>query len=321
MNRTPIDPESSEIYRVVAERTEAILSEQEPLLKQTCHALLASDRHVLSERPATLWPIVVIRSCVAAKGNWRMALWPATALEIAMTAADAFDDVADGDETEAIAKFGRGVVLTAALGLLSLAGSAILRAPEDGCAEPVALRLGRLLGEGIATAADGQARGLCQRSAVTDVVEAYCLTAGKSGPLGDLAARLGSAVVTTDTDVLDLYGTFGWHFAVSGQLVNDALDAAPGGSPIKGDVRDGSPTVPLVFTGSAGAPRGMEADALAAWEEIERERVAGEGGIILTEVLAIADRLRAEQALAALDELGHETRGLRELLGGSDQDG
>ncbi len=233
-----------------------------------------------------------------------------------MTAADAFDDVADGDETEIIARFGPGQVLTAAAGLLSLAGSVILRASEDGCPASVALQLGKLLGDALATAADGQLRSLSKREAVTDVVEAYRLTASKSGPLGDLAARLGSAVALVDAEALDLYGTFGWHFAVAGQLINDALDASPGRSSAKRDVQDGSPTVPIVFAGSTGAPRGADRAAIAAWEDVERRRIAEEGGILLTEVLAIADRLRAEQALAALDELGHETRGLRELLGG-----
>ncbi len=313
-----IIPSRTEIYRAVGGRTRAVIAEQEPSLQQICRDLLAGDRHVLSECPATLWPVVVIRSCVSARGDWSRALWPAAALEIAMTAADVFDDLADGEETPVIAQFGPGPVLTAAAGLLSLAGSVILRACEDGCPESVALQLGRMLGDALATAADGQLHSLSRRATITDVVDAYRLTAGKSGPLGELAARLGSAVALVDADVLDLYGTFGWHFAVAGQLINDALDASPGRSSAKRDVQDGSPTVPLVFAGSNGAPRGASQAAIAAWEDAERRRIAEEGGIILTEVLAIADRLRAEQALAALDELGHETSALRELLGGTD---
>ena len=314
-------PEREEIYRVVAERTRNLIAEQGALLREVACEVLAGDRHILNERPGTLWPVVVIQSCASAGGNWRKAIWPAVALEIAMVAADVFDDVADDDETDSIARFGRATVLTTAVGLLTLAGSAMLRVVEDGCAETVAVRLGRLLGDSIAAAADGQARGLGQVAVVGDVVDAYRLAAGKSGPLGELAARLGATIATEDAGALDLYGAFGWHFAVYGQLVNDALDAAPVGSAKKGDVRQGSPTVPLVFTRSTGAPKGLDETTLISWERAERQRIADEGGIVLTEVLAIADRLRAEGALAALDALGHATRGLHDLLVGRDHGG
>lgn len=312
-----VAPATEEIYRVTAERTEQMLTRQGQVLRDVSRLILATDRHILAEQPATLWPVVVIRSCVSAGGDWRRARWPAVALELAMTAADVFDDIADGEETRPIARFGRGPVLTAAVGLLSLAESVILQATDDGCAESVAVQLGRLLGNGIATAADAQARGLASAGTVTDVGEAYRLAAEKSGPLGELAARLGAAVATTDADALDLYAAFGWHFAVAGQLVNDAWDVAPEGPTNKRDLRDGSPTVPLVFTRSSGAPRGLGESALKDWEVTERRRVADEGGVALAEVLVIADRLRAEQALLALDRKGHATQGLRGLLSGS----
>jgi len=311
-------PETQEIYRATADRTAQLIAEQGRLLQEVARAALSADRHILSEVPGTLWPLVVVRSCVSAGGNWHQALWPAVALEVAMTAADVFDEVTDGDNGDAIARFGSGVVLTTAIGLLTLAGSTVLRAVEDGCDALVCLRLGKLIGDGIAAAAEGQARSVAQNMPVTDVADAYELAAGKSGPLGELAARLGATVATSDPAVLDLYGSFGWHLGVCGQLVNDAQDVLPRGSMKKQDVRDGCPTVPLVFTQSQGAPRGLDAATLIAWEEAERRRIADEGGVLVTEVLAIADQLRAEQALDALDALGHATWGLRELVVRSD---
>ena len=325
VNRTVHDaslaPEDPEIYQSVARCIEELLSGQGTFFQEVARAVLSSDRHILSAEPKTTWPIVVVRSCVAAAGDWRKAIWPAAALEMAMTACDVFDDLADGEDVTSVERFGRGAVLTIAIGLLSMAGAGVLRAVDDGCAVEVACRLGTLVGEGIAAAADGQARGLARGGAVPSVTDAYQLSAAKSGPLGDLAARLGASVATTDSAVVDLYGKFGWHLGVSAQLANDARDVMPNRPMNKQDVRDGSPTVPLVFTGSIGAPVGLDPNDLIEWEAAERRRIADQGGIMLTEVLAIADQLRAEEALTKLEELGHHTEGLRRLLVISDQAG
>ncbi|MGH2461570.1 MAG: polyprenyl synthetase family protein [Chloroflexota bacterium] len=314
-------PDDAGIYQAVARRVEDVLGEQGDLFQSVARAVLSGERHILSPQPKTTWPIVVVRSCVSAGGDWLKAVWPAAALEIAMTACDVFDDLTDGEDVEVIARFGPGTVLTIALGLLSLAGATVLRAVDDGCDPTVAVALGRLIGDGIATAADGQARGFPVAGEVKDVVDAYQLAAAKSGPLGDLAARLGAAVATTDPMVVDLYGTFGWHLGVSAQLANDARDVMPNRPLNKQDVRDGSPTVPLVFSESAGAPAGLNPNDLIEWETTERRRIADRGGIVLTEVLAIADQLRAEAALTKLEGLGHRTEGLRKLLVLSDQAG
>lgn len=310
-------PTRAEIYRCSADRLEEVVGDLGPVTQELARELLASERHLLAVQPATLWPIVVARAGASAGGDWHRAIWPAVALELAMTAADLCDDLADGEETEIIGRFGRGAVLTAAIGLISLAGSTVLRANEDGCEEAVTHRLGALLGTNIAAAVDGQLRSLRPGRLVRDVTNAYEIAAAKSGPLGDLAARLGAMTATTDERCLALYGEFGWHLAVSAQLVNDAADVMPNRPLKKHDVLNGCPTVPLTFAGSWGAPAGLDQDCLIAWETTERRRIAAEGGVLVAEVLAVADRLRAEQALRALADLGHETAGLRELLGGS----
>jgi len=307
-------PEDGEAYRACVERLDRLLGEPGPLISEIARFILAGDGHLLSGEPATLWPIVVIRSCASAGGDWHAALWPAVALECAMTAADVFDDLADGESTDAIQHFGSGAVLTTALGLMTLASSAVLRATDDGVPEQVAIRLGRLLGDGIAAAADGQARGLVARLSSTSVVDAYQLSASKSGPLGELATRLGAMVATADSESVNGYARFGWHLGVYCQLINDALDVLPDRPMKKRDVRDGSPTVPIVFTGSSGAPTRVDNDDLVAWELAERRRIADEGGVAVAEVLAIAERIRAEEALDALDRAGHRTDELRKLL-------
>jgi geranylgeranyl pyrophosphate synthase len=151
---------------------------------------------------------------------------------------------------------------------------------------------------------------------VTDAVDAYEVAAAKSGPLGSLGARLGARTASDDPELLRLYGRFGWHLAVYSQLLNDARDAAPSGSVTKGDVRDGRQTVPLAFTGSAGAPAGLQGRALHEWEARERQRVAAEGGVLAAVALAQAERLRADEVLDALAQMGRPVHVLRQLLTG-----
>lgn len=119
-----------------------------------------------------------------------------------------------------------------------------------------------------------------------------------------------------DDEAVGYYQSCGWHLAVSGQLLNDAFDVVPDHPSRKADVRDGVPTVPLVFTGSRGAPKGLNATELAEWETQEKRRIASEGGIILAELLANADRLRAKEAIERLAALGHDVAALQIFLAG-----
>jgi geranylgeranyl pyrophosphate synthase len=236
-------------------------------------------------------------------------------MECALAAADVFDDLADGETGALASRFSDGVLLIGAAGLLALASEAALRADEDGIPASTVLALGRLLGAELAWAADGQAHASHTPPASGGVVEAYELSARKSGPLGALAARLGALSATDDEGLLELYGSYGWHLGVLSQLLNDARDAAPGAAPHKRDVRDGRPTVPLIFIGSSPAPADLAGPALAEWEERERRRVIAEGGMTATYALAHAERLRALQALDALARRGRPVRLLRDLLG------
>lgn len=248
-----------------------------------------------------------------------------------MAAADVFDDIADGETEPLTRRFGAGSLLIGTAGLLALAAGVVLRTIDDGLPERTVIDLGRLLSDELAKAADGQARSLEPRGsssratpdvtganprAVTDAVDAYEVAAAKSGPLGSLAARLGARTASDDSELVRLYGSFGWQFAVYSQLLNDARDAAPSGSRHKRDVREGRQTVPLVFTSSAGAPAHLQGRALREWEERERQRIAVEGGVLAAVALAQAERLRANEVLDALAQTGRSVQVLRQLLGG-----
>jgi geranylgeranyl pyrophosphate synthase len=229
-----------------------------------------------------------------------------------MAAADLFDDVADADPDSNLAE-SPGVLLTAAAGLLAAAGAAVVRVVEDGVSSPTAVALVELLGHEFARAANGQAVSLQHLHGI-DALAAYRQAAAKSGPLGSLIARLGARTATDNAEIVELLGQFGRRLGVRSQLLNDARDAAPGATRIKADVRIGARTVPLVFTGSTGAPHGLSETQLANWEEQERARIAASGGLIAARALAEAERLGAVHALDSLEHLGCRVAGLRRLV-------
>jgi len=147
-----------------------------------------------------------------------------------------------------------------------------------------------------------------------DALTAYRQAAGKSGPLGRLIACLGARTATDNPEIVQLLGEFGRRVALHSQLANDARDAAPSPAALKADVRAGARTVPLAFTGSAGAPPGLTEAQLAEWERSERSRIAAGGGLLAARALAEAERLSALDVLDRLEERGCPVEGLRALL-------
>jgi geranylgeranyl pyrophosphate synthase len=308
-------PSSAALCSAVAERVVTLLGELEHGQAVVFRQIMSSERRVLSADPRPHSSTLVTAACVSAGGTWQSALWPAVAMECAMAAADVFDDIADGEAESLTEIFGSGPVVMGAAGLLALAGGVVLRAVDDGMPAPTVGELGRLFSEYLVEAAAGQARSLCAAPPL-DPVDAYQLAAAKSGPLGSLAAQMGARIATDDPDLLRAYARYGWHLAVFSQLLNDARDAAPGGSTMKRDVRAGSKTVPLVYVGSSGAPPELRGEPLLEWEQRERQRIAGEGGVLAAVALAQAERLRGLKVLDSLADKGRPVEILRQLLDG-----
>jgi geranylgeranyl pyrophosphate synthase len=306
-------PVAAELRAAVAERLEILLGETQDPLHDVLHSIMSSEDRVLSATPRPQSSLLVSAAAVSAGASWRAALWPAVAVECVMAAADIFDDIADNELADLTTRFGPGLVLMGAAALLTLGIGAIGRGRDDSLTEVTIVDQMQSLTHELTQAADGQALGLSRRR-LTDATTAYELAALKSGPLGSLAARIGARIATDDAGLLGLYGSYGWHLAVYSQLMNDARDAAPGGSQRKGDVREGRNTVPLVFTGSSGAPSDLTGAALTDWEEQERQRVAAAGGVLTAVALGQADRVHALQVLETLTQLGRPVDLLRQLL-------
>ena len=305
-------PSSTEVHAAVAERIRRLLDAHGGLVADFGRRTMGVAHGVLSDDPHSFTAVLVPGACLTAGADWHAALWPAAAAECMMAAADLFDDVADADRGSLVSD-SPGVALTAAAGLLALAGVAVVRVTEDGAALTTAVALADLLGTEFAQAANGQAVNL-QPDRTVDAITAYLQAAAKSGPLGSLIARLGARTASDNAAIVDLLGQFGRCLAVRSQLLNDARDAAPGAAHLKADVRAGARTVPLAFADSSGAPPGLSDAALATWETRERSRVALSGGLIAAQALAEAERVRALQALDTLERLGRPVDGLRALV-------
>jgi geranylgeranyl pyrophosphate synthase len=306
-------PSSHEVHTAVAERIDGLLDETAGIVADTGRRTLAAGHGILSREPHSLVTVLVPGACLSAGEPWRLALWPAVAAECLMAAADLFDDVADADQTGASFET-PAVVLTAAAGLLALAGAAVVRVVADGAPPTTAVALAALLGCQFARAANGQAANLETHQPPVDALAAYRQAAAKSGPLGALIGQLGARTATTNVEIVELLGAFGRHLGIRSQLLNDARDASPTGSLAKADVRAGARTVPLAFARSRGAPGDLSPAQLAAWETHERARVASAGGLIAASALAEAERLGAIHALDSLQGLGCRVRGLRQLV-------
>ncbi len=302
-------PSSAEVNAGVAERVRSLLDTHDGAIREVGTRVLCEKERLLARDSNSLTCVVVAGCCLSAGADWWSALWPAAGAELMMAAADVFDDVADldpGADTE----LSGGVLLTAAAGLLALAGEAVLRVVDDGASPETAVALGHLFGTEFARAANGQAASLSP--APGDALAAYQHATAKSGPLGALIALLGARTATDDGALLDLYRQFGRSVAIYSQLRNDTRDVD---DPGKADVRAGAATVPLAFAGSRGAPPGLTGDALAAWEAAERARIAAAGGLAAGIALAEAARLRAVGTLEQLAQRGRPVEGLRKLVG------
>jgi geranylgeranyl pyrophosphate synthase len=305
-------PSSSEVHAAVRARLLILLNEVGGPVADVSRLAFSTKHGLLSDHPHSLTTVLVVGACLCAGASWQAALWPAVGAECMMASADLFDDAADADADQL---YSAAVLLTGAAGLLSLASVAVVRVQEDGASPRTATAIVELLGAGFARAANGQAANL-QRSSEcqTDAVSAFRQAGAKSGPLGELIARLGARTATDDALVIQLLGDFGKRLAVRSQLLNDARDAAPDAAELKSDVRVGANTVPLAFSRSAGAPAGLSAQGVRAWERDERHRIAAAGGLAAAYALAEAERLHAIEILDRLESLARPASGLRRLV-------
>lgn len=285
-------------------------------------ALLSRPGRILAPRGPAKWPIFVFAACRACGGEPALSIGPAAAVEFAVAAADAVDDLVD-DEWEGSVPWGRALNATAALPWL--AQRCIQRVRTE--IEPArAARIGRLIGDGYLAAAGGEDLDLeLEARAEPSEEMAYEMTRRKSGALLAMACRVGAAVATDDPIRLDLVGRFGEQIGVIAQLLNDLAGVEPGQPGRGSDLRRGKKTLPVAFALRCVREEGVpdfpaayyhEGPLDAADEEHIARAIRDLGGAHYAWVVADAHR---REAFALLDMLEQTTgdrrvRRLRRLI-------
>jgi geranylgeranyl diphosphate synthase type I len=212
---------------------------------QFLETILAQPGRALSENGPTVWPRVVVEMALALGGPPGPAALAAAAVELAVTGIDVADELMDNDWQGAEADRARAQNASVAFAFLATACAAELSAtlgPER------ATSVARLLAHGSFACSDGQDMDvLLERT--TDVTEdiAHEMTRRKSGSLIAMACRVGAAIATTDTAVIDAAGRFGVQVGIVAQLMNDLNDVSHDPERRKGDLQQRKKTLPVAF--------------------------------------------------------------------------
>ena len=171
------------------------------------------------------------------------------------------------------------------------------------------------------SACGGQYLDVCmerQMSATTD--EALQMTARKAGSLGRLAGDFGARVATHDSEVISLFGEFGFNLFTYLQLIDDMRDACPRNSP-QSDLAQHKKSVPLVFfynslvNGHPEATSGMMLPPLVAEADPDiREVFEASGAQVFCAVVAETFLNRAKGHLEELESRLDNIDSLKRLV-------
>ncbi|MCL4465731.1 MAG: polyprenyl synthetase family protein [Chloroflexi bacterium] len=285
-------------------------------LRELASQLLSRPGMCLSPSWHRRWSALVILPCLALDGDGQAATFGAAAVEIAATAGDVADDLADGDWASGDRDWPRALNATTAL--LSLACRCLANLGEPlGWAR--AEQATSMLAEGTIAACGGQDLDL-QFEWQGDVSEeqAYEATRRKAGSLAACACGIGALCATEDAETISLVARFGSKVGIIAQLLNDITGLADGS-----DLGKRKQTVPIAYALRCAREEGL-ADLLS-WYASDRprqeqadvaRRMEALGALHYGWVLAEAHR---REALACLRRLArHSGRGqvssLRRLL-------
>ena len=240
---------------------------------------------VLAETPQPRWPVLVLASCAAARGDERAGVRVAAAVELFMAALDAIDELEDDDYSPLVQEAGTAQALNVSTALLVLAQHLLAGLGEDGVPPERVPLFVRALAQAGLTASGGQHLDLTAEGREdVSTADALDIARRKAGAMVGVACRLGALLGTGDEEVLALYDAWGCHYGTAAQLANDLRDAENKGQ--KSDWQRAKGTLPLIYSRNSPT-RGLESpipQSLRAsgalhftWvvREIERQACAG----------------------------------------------
>lgn len=274
-----------------------------PSFQRLLWQLLARPGRLFSTEVRTKWPAFVLTPCEALSGDPRAGVRAAAAVELAITAGDVFDDVADGDETDLPG--GKARALNAGVALLCASHQCIADLRQHIEAQRV-IAVSGLMAAGIARACQGQDLDLEMEGRIDVSEEAsYRATDLKSGSLVSMACQVGVAVATDQTNLIEGVGELGRHIGIVAQLLNDIAGISEGGS----DLSRRKKTLPVAY--ALRCAKEEHIPPLIAWYnrgceplDLSEERMAKMlndlGALHYAYVVADAHRRQAERTLESL---------------------
>lgn len=267
--------------------------------------------------------LLVLLSHEAAFGSPTDALSAAAAVQFLISAAEALDDLQDGDPVAGLAEQDAvaGAELIAAL--LELSHLGMTGTAARGCRPDRVASAAGALSRFALVALGAQHREIHNTADVAgSVAEAESVARGKSGSFGRAACEVGAMLATDDMALITRVGDFGEQWAIFDQLLDDIAAVWPGGRPDR-DLANRRMTVPVALAMDASRSSGAECgqsdtsrtlDRLPATESEARHAVFQSGAIHKTWAIAAVRHARAARIAREISATNPQSR-LHELLG------
>lgn len=270
------------------------------------------------------WPLLVILSYQAAlpaaeRATWEKALPGAAAVEIAMSAADLLDEIADDDPSPIVLEYGVAQALNTGNLMLVIAQRTLQKAAVEPDGDRALKALGALQ-EMLVEAAVGQHLDMTYESMeIAEVTPEMSLkmTEHKAGALMAGACRVGALMAGAEAQVEGLITKIGREMGGIAQLLNDIQDVLPQGIASDGeqakhktDLRMRKRTLPIVFTlrdeseelNSLQKAFASAGDVSIDEEELRRT-VVEKGGVQFAQLVLQVHKERCLELLAELEAL------------------
>jgi geranylgeranyl diphosphate synthase, type I len=279
---------------------------------------------LLGPQGAFCWGLLPPLACQAAGGDPQQALLLSVALECAIAAADALDDVQDQDANDALWRScGLATATNTATFLLFFSQLALVRLSDRGVPDETVVELVRSFASAGAKACSGQQRDFDQ-GPTSDVDESQYLAriTEKSASLARWACRSGAMLGTDALLAVEPLSEFGLNLGIALQIGND-LAALTSDGEDRADLRTGKRTLPIIFAlDHASEPDRVELAAFLSTSDLTvlpakrldraMEIVAASGALLYTAVVA---DVYWEHALSCLERVDRDRAGpLLDLL-------
>jgi geranylgeranyl pyrophosphate synthase len=227
-----------------------------------------------SDTPSPFGLLVLLSYETAGGKPLDSAVPAAASIQFLIAAAEALDDLQDGDQIAGLSGIpdatgdtercadgtgAAGAELVAAL--LELANASLAHSVAAGCRPDRVVAASSAMSRFALRALGAQHREVHAPSARVvaagepraSAEQAYAAAGAKSGPFGRAACVVGASLATDDRALIGRLGDFGEHWAVVDQLLNDVAAVWPGG-PADRDLAGGRATVPIALASESRLP-------------------------------------------------------------------